>query len=359
VILTQTGVLGFRNLDNVEFEPAPTFNILHGGNGAGKSSILEALHVLSTGHSYRTRKVKELITLGQQELTVTAQLFSPSTEVTHRAGIRKSRNGETELKLDFEPLNSTAEMARTLPIKALFPDSHRLMQDGPAIRRQFVDWGVFHVEPGFFQSWKTYRRALDQRNQGLRTQLPDSEIVAWHAELAQAGEAITAYRRNYVEALVPRLTHYLAHFDIDADIQLGYRPGWTDEIPLEEKLSRSLDQCRRFRTTTVGPHRAELTIDLDQIPARQILSRGQQKLVVYALHFAQLELFANASQTQAVVLCDDLPAELDDDHLQRVLACLQTMRLQTFITSNRPIECAENTGLKSFHVERGQVREVV
>ncbi|MBX2824648.1 MAG: DNA replication/repair protein RecF [Gammaproteobacteria bacterium] len=359
MILTQAGISGFRNLADVTLVPAPTFNILHGGNGAGKSSILEAFHLLSTGHSYRTRKIKELITLGQSELTVTAQLLNPTSEASHRAGIRKSRNGETELKLDFEPLNSAAEMARTLPVKALFPDSHRLMQDGPAIRRQFLDWGVFHVEPGFFQSWKSYRRALDQRNQGLRAQLPDSEITAWHPELAQAGESITRNRLDYVAALSPRLQHYLSLFDIDVEIELGYRPGWTDEIPLLEKLEQSLDQCRRFRTTTVGPHRAELTINLEQMPARQILSRGQQKLVVYALHFAQLELFSSASQSRAVVLCDDLPAELDEDHLQRVLACLESMQLQTFITSNRPLNCPEFTGLKSFHVERGLVREVV
>ncbi len=359
VYLTQAGIYGFRNLLQVELHPASQFNLLTGANGAGKSSVLEAIHLLSTGHSFRTRKIRELIMLGAEELSVTAQLHNPGTDSTHRAGVRKNRAGETELKLDYSALNSTAEMARLMPVKALSPDSHRLMQEGPANRRQFIDWGLFHVEPGFFTQWKVYRRALEQRNQSLRSQLPDVEVMAWNTELADSGQAISDLRSAYVESLVSHLSDYLRLFSVEGEIRLTYKPGWSNPSPLAEALPLAHDQCRRFKTTTVGPHRAELNIDIDQVSAKQIMSRGQQKLLVYALHFAQLSVFREAGLTNAIVLCDDLPAELDDDRLQRVLSCLSSMDLQVFISSNRPIPLPEQSQSKTFHVEHGKVLEVV
>lgn len=357
--LTQAGIYGFRNLLQVDLKPAAQFNLLTGGNGAGKSSVLEAIHLLSTGHSFRTRKIKELIMLGAEELSVTAQLHNPTTESAHRAGMRKNRAGETELKLDFEALGSAAEMAKLMPVKALYPDSHRLMQEGPANRRQFIDWGLFHVEPYFFHHWKTYRRALDQRNQSLRSQLPDAEVHAWNDELAESGQAITDFRAAYIESLIIHLTEYLRLFSVEGEIELTYKPGWSSGLPLAEALPMAKDQCRRFKTTTVGPHRAELSINIDQIPARQIMSRGQQKLLVYALHFAQLSLFNQAGLAKAIVLCDDLPAELDDDRLERVLDCLLSMELQVFISSNNPFQLPVGAISKTFHVEHGKVLEVV
>lgn len=297
--------------------------------------------------------------LGAEELSVTAQLHNPATDAAHRAGMRKNRAGETELKLDFTALNSTAEMAKLMPVKALYPDSHRLMQEGPANRRQFIDWGLFHVEPTFFRQWKIYRRVLDQRNQSLRSQLPDAEVSAWNEELAESGQAITDLRKTYVSSLLTHLTEYLRLFSLEGEIELTYKPGWSSGLPLAEALLAAREQCRRSKTTTVGPHRAELAIDIDQVPAKQIMSRGQQKLLVYALHFAQLSLFNQAGLANAIVLCDDLPAELDDDRLGRVLSCLASMALQVFISSNRPFQLPENSVSKSFHVEHGKVLEVV
>jgi len=357
--LTQIGINGFRNLIHVNLEPSPQFNILLGENGAGKSSVLEAIHLLSTGHSYRTRKIRELITLGQNELTITAQLMDPHAGMSHRAGVRRTRTGDTELKVDYQSVYSTADMARLVPVKALFPDSHRLILDGPSLRRQYIDWGLFHVNLGFFQHWKTYRRALEQRNQSLRLQLPDAEVQVWNQELSEAGEAITRLRQHYVNSVAALLPDYLQMFDVEGVVELSYKPGWSGGTPLLQALHASFAQCRRFRTTTVGPHRAEMSIDFQSVPARQILSRGQQKLLVYALHFAQLESFAAAGLARAIVLCDDLSAELDDERLAGVLACLQRMHCQTFITSNRTIQCPVNTGIKSFNMEHGEVLEVV
>ena len=359
MILIQVGISGFRNIQDAQFEPGPGFNLLKGSNGAGKTSVLEALQLLSAGHSFRTRKVKELVTLNHENLSVFAKLLDQDTETRHRAGILKKRSGETELKLDYQPLHSMSDMTRLLPVKSLFPDSHKLIQEGPSERRQFLDWGLFHVEPRFFNEWKIYRRTLEQRNSALRRMLSDPEISAWDAELIASGEKISYFRKTYVEELESWLVEYQRKFGIPGELSARYRPGWKSDLSLGEALELNFDQCRRFKTTTVGPHRAELAVEHNGIAARQIMSRGQQKLLVYALHFAQLGLYCERCSKRPIVLCDDLPAELDQINLNRVLTTLANMQLQTFITSSEDIKFPENSKSKVFHVEHGKMQEVI
>lgn len=359
MILTQASIAGFRNLSNLSFEPSPTFNLFLGPNGAGKTSILEALHLLSTGHSFRSRKTRELIQRDSDQLSISALLFDEKSSNEHRAGISKSLSGDTILRLDYEPLQSMATMTRLLPVKALSPDSHQLIQEGPAGRRMFLDWGLFHVEQQFFTWWKQYKRTLEQRNRALRMQLTSNEISAWSHELITTGQKLSESRLQYVEALKPELASFLKEFGLQREITLRYRTGWAKDLDFEEALAKSIEQCQRFKTTTVGPHRAELIIEVDQIPVKQELSRGQQKLLVYALHFAQLALFTRELKNKAIVLCDDLGAELDSHHSGRLLKTLQSMELQTFITSNSMLEFPENTAKKAFHVEHGEVVKVV
>jgi len=195
------------------------FNLITGSNGAGKTSLLEAIHLLSVGHSFRTRKTRELLNHKASELSVIAKLHDPHLKNDHRAGIQKNRQGETQLKLNFEALNSMAEMTRIL---------------------QFLDWGLFHVEQSFFKYWKTYKQALEQRNHALRQQLPTPEIRAWDAELAEAGEAISSARIHYIDEFRAWLVEYTKKFCLDGDITIEYRKGWNADISLMEAHKVSL-----------------------------------------------------------------------------------------------------------------------
>jgi len=135
VILTQLDIRGLRNLRDVTLTPSPGFNQIIGSNGAGKSSILEAIHCLSVGHSFRTRKIRELITRGEDEFTLACQMLNTVTQQPHRCGLRRHRDGTTELRLDYEEIRKIAQITQLMPVKALTPDSHELIQDGPSGRR--------------------------------------------------------------------------------------------------------------------------------------------------------------------------------------------------------------------------------
>jgi len=358
VILTQVDIAGLRNLQPTTLLPAAGFNLITGANGAGKSSLLEAIQCLSVGHSFRTRKARELIAHGQDEYTLACQMTDETGQQTHRCGLRRGRDGSTELRLDYEEIRSIALITQLLPIKALTPDSHRLIQDGPTGRRQFLDWGVFHMEQSFFQAWKLYRRSLSQRNQALRDQAPDTEVTSWDDQLAESGTTLDRLRLQYLEKLQVSVETILRAMDTVFHVKLRYRSGWAEDVSLADALARNLGNCRRFRTTTDGPHRAELVVETQGVLARQVLSRGQQKVLVYALHLAQLAVLHQQTHRRAVVLCDDLMSELDTDHRSRMLDQLLAFDSQLFITETQPDRTATTPSAR-FHVEHGVVEKIV
>lgn len=374
MILTNLTIQGVRNLADSTVRPAPRLNIVTGDNGAGKTSVLEAIHCLSVGHSFRSRKVRDIIHYDADALMLTADIRDPVSGETHRCGLQRTRGGDTQLRLDYQDVRSIAELTRLLPVKALTPDSHRLIQDGPAGRRQFIDWGVFHMEPGFLTAWRQFRRALQQRNQLLRDQAPEREIRSWDDALATAGIAIDRYRRSFVDALDSALDGTLQLLGADFPLTARYRSGWHAESSLADALETQFAQCRRFRTTTVGPHRADCALDTAGHPARDHLSRGQQKLLVYALHLAQLEIMRSHSPRLPIILCDDPAAELDAAHLSQVLTALSAHGSQVFLTGTDPAplltalgragdaypadgdaEVIEDSRVAMFHMKRGSI----
>ena len=358
MILTKLDVSDFRNIQNLSLTPHPRLNLVSGNNGSGKSSILESIQCLSTGHSFRTRKARELISRNAQSFTLTALFSDPHTSREHRTGLLRQRDGSVELRLDFEEVKSIAEVTRLLPVKTLTPDSHRLIQEGPDERRQFLDWGVFHMEHSYLDTWRQFKRSLSQRNQLLRDVAPSSELKTWDSLFAESAVMLNTFRNNYVEKLSKALQVRLLDIDARFHVELAYRPGWSADHSLEELLVRNLDYHRRMKTTTDGPHRAEMSLTTDGVPAKQILSRGQQKVLVYLLHLAQLDLLDQSNARQAVVLCDDLTSELDQEHSTEIINQLLKLNGQVFV-SGVNLDVLRHHDHSAFHMEHGSLKNVV
>ena len=355
--LSRLDIDGFRGLREVGIEPHARLNLFDGPNGAGKSSVLEALHCLSTGHSFRTRKPRELVARGRDAFTVTARLIEDDGEREHRIGLSRHRDGTLDLRVDYERVDSVASATRLLPVKVLSPDSHALLQEGPEERRRFLDWGVFHVEPRFLEHWRRFRRALSQRNQALRDQRPAAEVTSWDEQLAEHGAEVDACRRTYVAALEGALGERTGRLGSPLDVALRYRGGWSDDGSLADALARNLEHHRRMRTTTDGPHRAELVVTMDGIPVRQELSRGQQKTLTYLMHLAQLDIMRSNDGARAVVLCDDLLSEVDADNARDLVAQLLEVSGQLFIAGVALDELGERDS-RLFHMKQGELETV-
>ncbi len=220
--LTRVSVTAVRNLHPVTLSPSPRINILYGDNGSGKTSVLEAIHLLGLARSFRSARLQPVIQYEEAACTVFGQVML-ANGIASNLGISRERQGEFTIRIDGQNARSAAQLAETLPLQLINPDSFRLLEGAPKIRRQFLDWGVFHVEPRFLPVWQRLQKALRQRNSWLRHgKLDPASQAAWDRELSLASDEIDAYRRSYIQALKPVFEETLAELVSLDDLTLSY-----------------------------------------------------------------------------------------------------------------------------------------
>ena len=188
-------IIGFRNLSQGKLDFSSHFNILYGQNGSGKTSLLEAIHFLSLGRSFRTRHVSRIIQHQQSQFTLYGVLAK--NNMTIPIGLERNRDNSQRTLINSLPAQSIAELAANLPLQILTPQSYRLFLDGPKTRRQYLDWGVFHVEHSFFFNWQRANRALKQRNALLKKQPNRKDVAHWDVELIAPANLIDQQRQHY------------------------------------------------------------------------------------------------------------------------------------------------------------------
>ncbi|MFV8818911.1 DNA replication/repair protein RecF [Haliea sp. E17] len=361
-LLYRLQISGVRNLRQVRLDELGPVNVFFGPNGSGKTSALEAIHLLGMARSFRGNP-RSLITHGESSCTVFGQLVQGNIGL----GVEREMGGEARIRVSGNPIQSVSELVEYLPLQVINADSFDLLNGPPAGRRRFLDLGVFHVEHGFYPQWKRYQRGIKQRNNLLRRgKIPDPQLPVWTREVADTGEAITSFRRAYFERLATRFLSYVQSLaPALSGIELRYRRGWDSKLELIQALESSLVSDLDQGFTHVGPQRADVRVLIEGRPAAEVLSRGQQKLVVCALKLAQGEIMAEAGGRSCIYLIDDLPSELDRHHAALVCSAIAAMdNIQAFVTcvegddlrSVWPPEKLEQ--LKMFHVEHGTITSV-
>jgi DNA replication and repair protein RecF len=362
--ITRLQLTHLRRLGRVELVPGPGLNLLTGDNGAGKTSVLEALHVLAYGRSFRGRVRDGLIQTGASAVEIFAEWDEEISSRHRRAGLRHS--GQTwEGRLDGAGVSHLGELCAALAVVTFEPGSHALVAGGAEPRRRLVDWGLFHVEqstaPGdFLNLWRRYARALKQRNALLKARVRDRQLETWDHELAEVGEPLTRRRQAYLDLLEPVLQTIASDLVPSlGQARLRFQPGWAREnVSLADALVLARDRDLANGFTSVGPHRADWRIEYAALPGREALSRGQAKLTALSLLLAQAQCHADACGEWPVVALDDLASELDQAHQKRVLIRLQTSNAQVFITGTEAptaLSSLQNE-IAMFHVEHGELR---
>jgi DNA replication and repair protein RecF len=342
-----------RCLERVELEPTSA-NLIFGENASGKTSLLEAIFLLGRGRSFRGAGRSAVISDGQDALTVSGKIRRSSRDVP--IGISIDRSQPPQIRVDGESAEGLAVLAEWVPVQIVDPAIHNLVDEGPGVRRRFMDWGVFHVEHRFLDVWRRYHRCMRQRNAALRGAA--GQLTAWEEQLAEAAEELAMMRERYMERLRPHV-EALGERLLDSRPTVEHRRGWSSTRSFRAALESSRDRDVRYGITHIGPHRSDLTLGLDEKTARGRVSRGQQKLLAATLILGQLKHLIDEVSLRPILLLDDLPAELDKDSLARVLDVIRTLQAQVFVTALDPDSLELDGPVSVFHVEQGKVRAVV
>ena len=354
-IIEKLSVTGVRNIDGFDVEPISTVNIFHGQNGSGKTSILESIHLLASGKSFRTTKLEPLINSDKEEAVVFARLVDGK-----EIGLTKSRRRKHHLKLQSERQSNWGTVARELPCQILDSNSFLLLEGGPKSRRQFLDWGVFHVEHSFLENWRRTKKSIANRNLLLKHRSPDlSQISAWDSELCLAAKEVHRARERYFQIFLPLFLDLYRRMSGVDTLKIEYESGWESGRELEDVLVENLDIDVRYGASQSGPHRADLSFKIGRNRAVDILSRGQQKILVSTMKIAQGLLLSRALDRKCIFLVDDLPSELDRDSRAAILSQLLGMGGQIFLTCVEIASILDSLPgqpkLATFHVERGTI----
>jgi DNA replication and repair protein RecF len=355
--VTRLEIRQLRRFREVALMPAAGVNLITGDNGAGKTSILEALHLMAYGRSFRGRVRDGLVRTGAPALEVFVEWREAARAQPRKAGLRHSGQAWSG-RLDGGPVAHLGELCAALAVVTFEPGSHALITGGGEARRRYLDWGLFHVEPRFLPLWRRYSRALKQRNALLKRRAQAAQFDAWDRELAEAGEPLSRERQRYLDGLQPWFAALAAEWIPSlGSTTLEYQPGWRrDEMPLADALMLARERDLGSGFTSVGPHRADWRIAFGALPGREALSRGQAKLVALSALMAQAEQQAAARGEWPVIAIDDLASELDRAHQQRVLQRLLNTGAQVLITGTEPpAMLAGVEGLRVFHVEHGEI----
>jgi DNA replication and repair protein RecF len=353
VILEHLAISGLRNIDFLEVNADRCFNWITGGNGAGKTSILEAIYLLSRGRGFRGRKHGPLLGADHSRLEVSADFRSMADGLVSHVKFAQSRD-ESLLFENGNPIPSVQYLRHKFHVRLIADNSQKLLEGQPATRRLFLDWNLFHVEQGYGRILTDFRRVLAQRNAWLKAGALGPAV--WDADYSRLGNLITGARQRLVTGLDDLSRKVLCEQGMDMGIfRVDYRSGWGVDRSLADALRDSIQHDRERGYTYHGPARGDFICHWGGGP--RLASRGQTKFIVFLLQLAAQMYWQKLDGPTCAWLLDDLGAELDAATLNKILLALYGMGSQVFISA-----ITENGGLPRgysgggrFHVEQGRI----
>lgn len=368
--LNHLALQNFRNYrqQTLEFTAAKT--ILVGHNAQGKSNLLEAIELLSTLRTHRTSRDRDLIFTGESTGQVASTLTRDSGSLEYSLTLRQS--GRRTLALNREVQKRHLDVLGTLNTVQFSSLDLDLVRGGPVERRQWLDTVLVQLEPIYAHLSQQYQHILRQRNALLKQHkkspisLDPQQLLLWNQQLATMGVRIIQRRHRLLQRLQPLAqTWHQAISGNQEHLHLMYTPSVFHETqeagPLQqqflEKLALRAIAEQAQGTTLVGPHRDEVTLMINQTPARQYGSQGQQRTLVLALKLAELQLIETVIGEPPILLLDDVLAELDLNRQNQLLEAIQD-RFQTIITTTHlgAFEANWLTSAEILLVNGGQIQ---
>jgi DNA replication and repair protein RecF len=357
----------FRNLNGISLDFHPKLNFVVGDNGSGKSSLLEALFFLGHGKSFRTSKIDSLACHDTDTFVV-------SIRDTNDLQLGLSRNissGLTNIKIDGQAHNRLSILAKNIAIQIVTPESFKLFFGGPKERRRFIDLGMFHVKHDFSTLWKNFNRVLKQRNASIRANAVsqydnnNSMLSYWTEQFCRLSVEVSELRAKYVSEIISELNNWLTILlpSLNEKVTVQYLQGWPQKNTLIDTLTINKEKESNYGYSLYGAHKFDVRFLLDKKAIETQLSRGQQKLFLLALTFAQASFIARVQLVKPILLIDDIGAELDINSRTALSNAIEQLDCQVIITAieSNALEPflgkGEERKYSMFHVKHGKVSE--
>ncbi len=356
--LVSLEVQNIRIYEHATLTPDRHLNIITGANASGKTTLLEAIHLLGTGRSFRTPQLDQLRNNDSTELRVVGQVGAKFGPV--RLGLVYTNNGK-RMSVNGQEQPQISGLAQHLPLHAISPEAHYDFQNSSKHRRGVLDWCLFHVEQDFPMLWNRYQRVLHQRNVALKDRRQFNARFVWDDELVTTGEKINTSRISILKQILPYYQSYCQELlGANYSIDLILESGWDGAEGFMAELHRDRDRDSARGFTHSGPQRADLRITLNSLACKAGASHGQYKLLVIALRLAQVRYLFESKGRYCCLLIDDLAAELDVEHRARLIKLLAYLPAQVFVTATEAslIDREHWSSHKLFHVKHGNIADM-
>lgn len=329
----------FRNYETLDLTFKDGVNVISGKNGAGKTNILESVYLSSLFGSPRTTKDKEMVRFGAEKARV--KLTIEKKFRRHTIAMQIENNGKKKVLADGIPVKRAAELIGILGVVFFSPDEMKLVKETPSERRKFLDVGLSQQQKTYFIALSRYNKVLKQKNNLLKdaykTNGADDMLSVWDAQLAEYGAIVVEKRRKYVEALNELASE--AHKKISGgkeELKLSYETPFTaeseDALRAEfcDRLEKAREKDKQLGFSTIGPHRDDISIEINGADGRKFASQGQQRTIALSMKLGEVGLFEKESGESPVLLLDDVLSELDEGRREVLLGIAK--KAQTLIT---------------------------
>ena len=352
-IIEKLHILRFRNLDNQYLEPNTNTNLFIGGNGQGKTNLIEALYYLGHNRSFKSKNIKDVVPFEKEFLQIDAVVDGV------RVLLKKSKNKNTIL-FDQQKVSSNSKLTHLMPIQIISPDRGFVVGGPPKLKRSYLDWGVFHLKPSILKTYKSYNKALKNINT-LLTNNNTKQLDQWLAQIATLSVEISSARVDYIKKL--KKTPFVPLEElIEQNNKFDFllQPGWTkdtnhlDQESIYKYLIKNKGLFFRIKHLSYGPHKATIDYHLNN-QNEQHLSRGEQKKLSMFYWIMQVLMLVELN-IKPIVLIDDISSELDQEKTNSILGFLTKLGVQIFITDigNKPLPVDKKRSTV-FQIDRGAI----
>ena len=356
----------FRNYVHLEAAFDPRVNLIYGDNAQGKTNLLEAIAYLSSARSHRARYDREMIQMGIDSAFLKGEVVSRDRDFTLEAKLLRGRG--RQLYSNGVRLKTAGELAGILNTVLFCPEDLYLIREGGAARRKFLDGAICQLRPRYAQALAEYNRLYEHKTRILRDWPENPSLLQtlddFNLRMAQTGAIVIHYRAHFVRRLREHAPAIHADFSGGREtMELGYETVSTVDDPLRpprEILPMLLDHQESHRQAELdcrqclsGPHKDDLTVDVNGVSAKTYGSQGQTRTAALSLKLAQREIFQEETGEWPVLLLDDVLSELDGKRQSFVLNRIQGG--QIFITCCEEEKLEGLEGGKAFHIQGGRL----